>query len=191
MVEATVANPKPISPVDTWIQELESIGRVEIKSSFKSLIWRVGLAVAIVAFVIYARYQAGDIGQRGLTIAVIGSGVLIIACLAFVKMKYGGKSIVIERDGLTTMEGMRIPWTDIVDVTIFTAPRSDNSVLVNLTEDAWIQHMATQQGGGKMLHKANKFITRNRSIVLPSYLDAPQNDLVELLNRYAQGRPES
>lgn len=191
MAEATVANPKPISPVDTWIQELESIGRVEIKSSFKSLIWRVGLAVAIVAFVIYARYQAGDIGQRGLTIAVIGSGVLIIACLAFVKMKYGGKSIVIERDSLTTMEGMRIPWTDIVDVTIFTAPRSDNSVLVNLTEDAWIQHMATQQGGGKMLHKANKFITRNRSIVLPSYLDAPQNDLVELLNRYAQGRPES
>lgn len=191
MAEATVANPKPISLVDTWIQELESIGRVEIKSSFKSLIWRVGLAVAIVAFVIYARYQAGDIGQRGLTIAVIGSGVLIIACLAFVKMKYGGKSIVIERDSLTTMEGMRIPWTDIVDVTIFTAPRSDNSVLVNLTEDAWIQHMATQQGGGKMLHKANKFITRNRSIVLPSYLDAPQNDLVELLNRYAQGRPES
>lgn len=178
--------------IEQWQQEFEQNGRLEINSSLKSLSWRVGLAVAIVALVIWSRYNAGDIGTRGLTIAIVGFVVLIAGLVAFVVWRYGNKKLVAERDGLTTMDGTFYPWNDITDVTVWTDPRarSASSVQLNLTESAWNAHLAKQHVGGSMMHKANKMIARNRAIVLPSFLDAPVEHMSAFLNQYAAGREE-
>lgn len=170
-----------------WQNDLESVGRVEIKSSFTSLIWRVGMAVAIVAVVIILRYQAGDIGERGLMIAVAGFAVLIVGCIVFVKVKWGDSSITIERDSIVTMDGGRIPWTDITDVSVYNAPRSGTALQVNLTEQAWTEHMSKQHRGGKMMHGANKLITRNRGLIQPEYLDARPAELAAWMNQFVRG----
>lgn len=175
--------------IQAWMKELESVGRVEIRSSFTSLIWRVGLAVAIVALFILVRFQAGDIGQRGLATAIIGFAALIIGSTMFVRMKYGDKTIVIETDGLITMDGKRIPWTDIEDVSVYSDPRgrAASNVQVNLTAQAWDAHLVGQGAGGKLVHGANKLIARNRAIIMPSYLDAKPHELAAWLNTQASG----
>lgn len=175
--------------VQSWTDDLNSVGRVEIKPNFNSLIWRIGLAIAIVVLFISIRFQAGDIGQRGLAIAIIGFAVLIIGSSIFVRITYGGKVLVIERDSLVTMDGKRIPWTDVQDVTVYSDPRgrTPSSVQVNLTEQAWSAHMASQGTGGRMMHGANKLLTRNRAIMLPTYLDAKSQELAEWLNTHARG----
>src|SRR5699024_4889419 len=109
---------------------------VEIKTNFSSLLWRVGIAGTIVAIFIWARYEAGDIGQRGLMIAIVGFALLIVGSIVFGKWKWGDKSIIIERDSVVTIDGKRIPWTDITDVSVYNAPRSGEAVQVNLTEEA-------------------------------------------------------
>lgn len=176
--------------IRAWIRELESVGRVEIKPNFNSLIWRIGLAIAIVVLFISIRFQAGDIGQRGLAIAIIGFAVLIIGSSIFIRITYGGKALVIERDSLVTMEGKRIPWTDVQDVTVYSDPRGRTpiSVQVNLTEQAWSDHMAAQGAGGRVMHGANKLLTRNRAIMLPTYLDAKPQEMAEWLNTHARGK---
>ena len=173
-----------------WQTELEEQGRVTISSSFGSLLWRVGVAVALVAFFIYARYQSGDIGQRGLTLAAVGFGLLIAVCIAFVVKQYGGKSIIIDRHGITLINGVSVPWSDVVSVSVFAPAKSPPSVSLNLTESAWDAHMGQQTTAAKVMHKANSMIVRDRALVMPSYLEAGPTELAGWLNQFAQGNPD-
>lgn len=176
--------------MQSWTDDLYNIGQVKIKTNFKSLIWRVGLAVIIVAVVVWFRYQAGDIGQRGLTIAVAGFALLIIGCVVFVKSKWGDSKIIVERDGIVLYDGKRIPWSDITDVSVYNNPRSGSALQVNLTEEAWSNRMSSEGRGGKMMHGANKFITRNRGLVQPEYMDVNPAEFAAWLNQFPTGEPE-
>lgn len=173
--------------IQKWTNDINSVGRVEIKTSFKSLIWRVAIAAAFVAIFIFFRYQAGDIGDRGLTIAIAGFVLLIAGCIVFVRMKWGDQSLIIERDSVVTVSGQRIPWSDISSVSVYQAPRSGAALMVNLTEQAWAEHMNNQGRGGRMMHGANKFITRNRGLVQPEYLDARPAELAAWMNQFVRG----
>lgn len=166
---------------------MRNIGRVEIKNNFKSLIWRVGLAVLIVAVVVWLRYEAGDIGERGLTIAVAGFALLIVGCVVFVKMKWGNSSIIVESDSIVLYDGRRIPWSDVTDISVYNNPRSGSALQVNLTEEAWSMHMGDEGRGGKMMHSANKFITRNRGFVQPEYMDVNPAEFAAWLNQFPTG----
>lgn len=176
--------------MQSWTDDLNSFGQVKIKTNFKSLIWRVGLAAIIVAVVVWFRYQAGDIGERGLSIAIGGFALLIIGCVIFVKMKWGNSSIIVERDGIVLYDGKRIPWSGITDVSVFNNPRSGSALQVNLTEDAWNARMNEEGRGGKMMHGANKFITRNRGLVQPEYMDVNPAEFAAWLNQFPTGEPE-
>ena len=179
----------PSNPqIEKWQQELDSIGRVEIKSDFSGLTWRVGLAFALAAGVIYMRYLAGDLGQRGLTYAFAGLALLIAVLVVAVRMYWGGKAILIERDSIVTMEGVRIPWTDITDVSVFTLHRSGPALQVNLTESAWSNFLLNQGRGGRFLHRANNVVTRNRGLVMSQYLEGQVEDLAAWMNQHVRGK---
>lgn len=170
-----------------WQSDLDNTGRVSIKSSFGSLLWRVGLAIVLVAVFVFARYSAGDIGQRGLTIAIIGFALLIVGCIAFVNFQYGGKDLVIDSHGIKTMEGETIAWTDVTTVDVYAPARSAPAVSVNLTQQAWDSYLANKGAAAKAMHKANKMIVRDRALVMPSYLDANPAELASWLNQFGQG----
>ena len=178
--------------IEAWNQEFEQHGRVEVKSSLKSMLWRVGLAIAILAVVIYLRYNAGDIGTRGLTVAIVGSVVLVGGCIAFVVWRYGDKKMIAERDGFTAMDGAFYPWSDIASVSVWSDPRgrSASAVQINLTESAWKSHMDKQNAGGAMMHKANKLFAGDRALVQPSFIDAPAEHVAAFLDQFAQGEVE-
>lgn len=175
--------------MQSWTNDLNSIGRVEIKSSFNSLWWRVGLAVAILMAVIYFRYQAGDIGTRGLTLAIIGSVVLVVGCVAFVFWRYGNKTLLIERDGVTLLDGNFYPWSDISSVSVWRDPRGQaaSALQFNLTESAWKNHMDKQNAGGAMMHKANTLIAGDRALVISAYIGANPAELAAWMNQFPQG----
>ena len=172
-----------------WQSELEQQGQVTIASSFGSLLWRVGIAIALVAFFVYARYQSGDIGQRGLTLAVVGFALLIAACIAFVVKQYGGKSIIVERHGITMIDGAFVPWSDITSVDVYAPAKSAPAVAVNLAESAWDAHLSQQNAAAKVMHKANKLIVRDRALVMPSYLAAEPTELADWLNSLVAAPP--
>lgn len=176
--------------MQSWTDDLRSVGRVEIGTSFKSLIWRVGIAAIVVAVVVWLRYQAGDIGDRGLTIAIVGFVALIFGCVVFVKMKWGASKIVVERDSVILYDGKRIPWSGITDISVFNNPRSGSALQVNLTEEAWADRMGAEGRGGKMMHGANKFITRNRGLVQPEYMDVNPAEFAAWLNQFPTGVAE-
>ncbi len=176
--------------MQSWTDDLNNFGRTEIKTSFKSLTWRIGIAVAVLTAVIWFRYEAGDIGQRGLTLAIGGSILLLVGCVVFVKMKWGDSKIIVERDGVVLYDGKRFPWSDITDVTVFNNPRSGSALQVNLTEDAWKARMDSEGAGGKLLHGANKFITRKRGLVQPEYFDANPAELAAWMNQFPTGVAE-
>ena len=170
-----------------WQSELDSTGRVTISSSFASLFWRVGLAIVLVAVFVYARYSSGDIGQRGLTIAIVGFAVLIIACIAFVKFQYGDKQLVVDSHGISMMDGQVVPWTDVTTVDVFAPAKSPPAVSVNLTQEAWDAHLSGKNAAASAMHKANKFIVRDRALVVPSYIDADPVELASWLNQFGRG----
>lgn len=174
----------------SWQSELEQQGKVTISSTFRSLIWRVGLALALVAFFVYARYQAGDIGQRGLTLAIVGFAVLILVCVAFVVKQYGGKSIEVDTHGINMMDGSSVSWNDVTSVDVYAPAKSAPAVAVNLTGPAWDAHLGTRNAAGKLMHRANKLIVRDRALVMPSYLAADPAELAGWLNGFAQGNPD-
>lgn len=173
----------------TWQSDLEQHGMVTINSTFGSLLWRVGIAVALVAFFVYARYSAGDIGQRGLTFAVIGFVLFIAGCVAFVVKQYGGKSLSVDSHGITLIDGRTMPWTDISSVDVFSAAKTPPSVAVNLTEAAWDAHMSQQHAAAKVMHRAHKLIVRDRALVMPSYLAAEPTELAAWLDQFVPGTP--
>lgn len=170
-----------------WTSDLNNVGRVEIKTNFKSLTWRVGIAIVVVAIFVWVRYQAGDIGQHGLTLAIGGFALLIIGCIIFVKYKWGDSKITIERDSVVLHDGKRIPWSEITDVSVYDSPRSGSALQVNLTEEAWNDRMDAEGRGGKMLHGANKLITRNRGLVQPEYMAANPAELAAWMNQFPTG----
>lgn len=184
-----MANTALTPNMQKWEQDLNGVGRVEIGTTFKSLIWRVGIAAIIVAVVIWMRYQAGDIGQRGLTIAIVGFTLLIVGCMVFVKMKWGDSKIIVERDSIVLYDGKRIPWSDITDVSMYNNPRSGSALQVNLTEDAWGARMGEEGRAGKMMHGANSFITRNRGLVQPEYMDINPAEFAAWANQFPHGQP--
>lgn len=173
--------------MQSWTDDLRNIGRVEIRMTFKSLLWRVGIAVIVIAIFIGIRYEAGDIGQRGLTLAIGGFALLIIGCIVFVKKKWGDTAMVIERDSVVLYDDRRIPWSDITDISVYNNPRSGSALQVNLTQEAWNAHMNKEGRGGKMMHSANKLITRNRGLVQPQYLDANPDELAAWMNQFPTG----
>ena len=170
-----------------WQSELDNTGRVTISSSFGSLFWRIGLAVVLIAVFVAARYSAGDIGQRGLTIAIIGFALLIIACVAFVKFQYGNKDIVVDTHGITMMDGQVVPWSDVTTVDVYAPAKSPPSVSVNLTQSAWDAHLASKGAAATAMHKANAFIVRDRALVIPSYLAANPAELASWLDQFGRG----
>lgn len=174
-----------------WQSELEQHGKVTIASNFGSLLWRVGLAVALIAAFVYSRYTSGDIGQRGLTIAIAGFALLILACVVFVVKFYGGKSIVVTPDGITMMDGRTYAWDDISHVGVYSPMKSPPMVSVNLTEPAWDAHMGQQNVAAKLMHQGNKLVLRDRGVVLPSYLAASPAELAPWLNQFARGEAGS
>lgn len=174
-----------------WQAELDQQGKVTIASSFGSLVWRVGIAMALVAFFIYARYQSGDIGQRGLTLAIIGFGLLIAACIAFVVKRYGGKAITVDRTGITMLDGVSVPWSDVSSVNVYAPAKAAPSVAINLTQSAWDAHVGKENAAAKLMHKANKLVVRDRALVMPSYLAAEPTELADWLNRFAAGSPST
>lgn len=173
-----------------WTDDLQSFGKVEISAAFKSLIWRVGLAVIIIAIFLWAQYNSGNIGQTGLTWGIVGFVALIVGLIAFVKIKWGDSNLTIDRDGVQTFDGHRIPWTDITDVSVYNAPRSGSALQINVTQEAWDAHLAGQNRGGKIMHSANKFVTRNRGFVQPEYLGANPHELAAWMNQFPQAQPE-
>ncbi len=174
----------------SWQSDLEQHGKVTIASSFGGLFWRVGLAVALVAAFIYSRYASGDIGQRGLTLAIAGFALLILACIVFVRMSYAGKSIEVDAQGITMMDGKTHPWSDITGVEVYSAVNSGPVVSLTLTEPAWNAYMDSQHAAAKVMHKGNKLVMRDRALVLPSYLAANPGELAGWLNYVAQGNPD-
>lgn len=174
----------------SWQSELDQHGKVTIASSFGSLLWRVGLAIVLVALFIYSRYASGDIGQRGLTIAIVGFALLILACIAFVVKFYGGRSIEVNADGIRMMDGRTHRWSDITTVCVYSPMKSPPMVSLTLSESAWNTTMKSQNAAAKMMHKGNKLVMRDRAIVLPSYLAADPGELAGWLNRLAKGIPD-
>lgn len=170
-----------------WQSELDKTGRVTISSSFGSLFWRIGLAVVLIAAFVAARYSAGDIGQRGLTIAIIGFALLLVACIAFVKFQYGGKEIVVDAHGLKMMDGQVVPWTDVTTVEVYSPAKAAPAVSVNLTQSAWDAHLANKGAAVMAMHKANALIVRDRALVMPSYLAANAGELASWLNQFGRG----
>lgn len=173
-----------------WQSEMEQHGKVIIRSSFGSMTWRVGFAVALVAVFVYGRYSSGDIGQRGLTLAIAGFALLLIACIVFVRMFYGGKSIAVTTDGITMMDGSAHAWSDIRQVAVYSPMKSPPMVSMSLTESAWESHMGKQNTAAKLMHQGNKLVLRDRSVVLPSYLAANPAELAPWLNQFARGDAE-
>lgn len=169
-----------------WQTELEQQGKVTIAAGFGSLFWRVGLAVVLVALFVYSRYSAGDIGQRGLTLAIAGFALLILACIVFVRVFYGGKSIEVTADGIAMMDGTTHAWSDITSVGVYSPMKSPPVVALSLSESAWTAHMGGQNAAAKAMHKGNKLVMRERALVLPSYLAADPGELAGWLNRFAQ-----
>lgn len=191
MMEGTyVLVEQATSNQQAWQSELEQHGKVTIASSFGSLLWRVGLAIVLVSLFIYSRYTSGDIGQRGLTIAIVGFALLILACIVFVVKFYGGKSIEVNADGIRMMDGRTHHWNEITTVDVYSPMKSPPSVSVNLSESAWNSHMESQHAAAKVMHKGNKLIVRDRALVLPSYLAADPAELAGWLNRFAKGNPD-
>lgn len=173
--------------MQSWTNDINNIGRVEIKTSFKSLNTRLIVVIAVITGFVIRAYQVGDVGTRGLTIAIVGFAALIIGCIVFVKKKWGDQSFTIERDSVVTVSGQRILWSDITNVSVYQAPRSGAALMVNLTEEAWNGHLNSQGRAGRMMHGANKFITRNRGLVQPEYLDAPPAELANWMNQFVRG----
>lgn len=171
-----------------WTDELQSVGKVRINSSMNSLVWRVGLAIVMIAVFTYIQYSNGSIGQRGLTLAIVGFALLLGACVLFVRLSYGGKSLEIDHQGATMVDGTFIPWTDITSVTVYNDPRSASSVQVNLTDSAWKTHIDSQGGGGKLMNKMNKTIVRDNALLVPSYLSASPQELALWMNTLAEGK---
>ena len=174
-----------------WQSELDQQGKVNVSSTFGSLLWRVGIAIALVAFFVYVRYENGDIGQRGLTLAIVGFAMLIAACIAFVLKQYGGKSITIDRSGITLIDGVFLPWNDVSSVGVYAPAKAAPSVAINLTQSAWDAHMGKQNAAAKVMHKANKLVVRDRALVMPSYLAAEPTELAAWLNRFAAEAPST
>lgn len=170
-----------------WQSALERDGKVTISSGFGSLLWRVAIAVALVAFFIFARYQSGDIGQRGLTIAIIAFALLIIGCIIFVVKFYGGKSISVDSHGITMMDGANHQWSDVTDVGVYSPMKSPPMVSLNLSQAAWDTYMNSQNAAARAMHKGNKLVMRERGVVLPSYLAANPDELAPWLNQFAAG----
>lgn len=170
-----------------WQSELDSIGRVTIKSSTRDLWWRVAVALALVGVFITVQYSTDKIGQRGLMLAVIGFGALIVGLVIFVHMYYGGKELVVDSHGIKTMNGETIPWTDVTTVDVFAPAKSPPAVSINLTKPAWDAYLAGKNAAARSMHKANKVVVGDRAVVLPSYLNANPAELASWLNQFGRG----
>lgn len=176
--------------IETWQQELESTGSVRIGTSMTGLIWRVGLAALLVMGFVYRQYQTDKIGMNMVYVALIGFALLIIACVMFVRLRYGGKHITIDQHGITNVDGNTYPWSDITSVGVYNDPRSADALQINLTADAWQNHIGKQNAAGSLMHKANKLVARNNAVTVPNYLDADLQQLSAWLNQYVRGTAE-
>lgn len=172
-----------------WQQELESTGSVRIGTSMNSLIWRVGLAALIVAAFLWRQYTNDQIGQQVLYIAIAGFALLILGCVIFVRTQYGAKQLTVDRHGITNVDGNTYPWSDVQQLGVFSAPRQGDALQIQLTDDAWKRHLSKQSAAGSLVHKGNRLVTRNNSIVAPTFIDADPNELATWLSQFAQGEP--
>lgn len=150
-----------------WTDDLQSFGKVEISAAFKSLIWRVGLAVIIIAIFLWAQYNSGNIGQTGLTWGIVGFVALIVGLIAFVKIKWGDSNLTIDRDGVQTFDGHRIPWTDITDVSVYNAPRSGSALQINVTQEAW-DALPGRPESGRQDHAQRQQVRHSQSWFRPA-----------------------
>lgn len=179
-----------LSPkMQEWESDLKSVGRVEIRFNSKGMIPRVAFAAALLAALIWGLYNDDLFGEVGLLLAILAASAFLIGTVSYVQRKWANKSILVERDSIVTMEGVRVPWADIDHVTVFYVPRSGPAVQLVLTEEAWNAFMASQGRGGKILHKSNRIMSANRGLIMPQYLDARPQELSHWLNHRLAERP--
>jgi hypothetical protein len=105
-------------------------------------------------------------------------------------MFYSGKSIEVNADGITMMDGNTHAWSDITSVDVHSPMKSPPMVSLALSESAWNAHMGGQNAAAKMMHRGNKLVMRERALILPSYLAADPGKLAGWLHRFAQGIPD-
>lgn len=176
--------------MEKWERDFNSIGRVEIGFNSKAMLPRVAVAAALLAALIWGMYNDDLFGTTGLVVAILAAAIFLLGTVSYVQGKWGGTSIIIERDSIVTMDGIRVPWIDIDHATVFYVPRSGPAVQLVLTEQAWNAFISSQSRGGKILHNSNKLISANRGLVMPQYLDAKPKELAGWLNYRRSQHPE-
>lgn len=173
-----------------WVQEISSSGRVEIGTVRRKYLVQFGLPILIVVVFFGFGFLSGNINTVPLIFGIMVVPLMLIGIALYLSRSHGGKSIVIDQSGFTTMDGQFIPWHDVEKSDIFRTSRSEPTVRVMVSEAAWTNYLSRRRGLSKVLHKFNTAVTRKRGIYLPHQLDADNDNLVELINFFAQANPD-
>lgn len=185
MTDTPTANPQ----MQAWLQELATTGRISIRTARREywIQFGVPLAIAIAVFVI--AYAIGEITLAPMIIAMVLSSVVLLGIALYLSRRNGGKEIVIDERGLTTLTGQFIPWDQIEEANVFKSARSAPVVYIVVSERAWDEHNAASSRSRRALNNLNRAYLRKRAIFFPSQLDPDEDDLAGLITFFATGTP--
>lgn len=187
--QSSLANSAQQIDSQTWTDELKSVGRVEFPAGFRRTNWwYLVLVFVFLIFMMWAGYTAGrftGLQALGSIVVVLGS---ILALLLWPRIKYSGKSMIVEQDSIRFMEGQRFHWSEIIRVGANRSSKSGPSIVFQVTESAWERYLRQAGFWSGMNHRLIHLIERKRALYIAAYFDFNQAEFIAWLNGFAQGQ---
>lgn len=180
---AAAASPQ----VQQWMDELATSGKVTVGTSRRRYFVHFGLIIAIAITVFVYAYIAGSIELPAMIFSIFLVSGLVLGCAAIVARRYRGKHIVIDRAGLTTMNGQFIAWDDIDGADVYQTARTGPIVRLQVSEPAWEAIISRGSIGMRMMNTFNKAVSGKNAIYFPTRIAPAERDVVDLINSYARG----
>ena len=171
--------------VETWLQELATTGRIEIRHSSKNYLIQFGFPIAIVIAFFLIGSLGGELSRMETVFGTVIVPLLIMGIATFFFRKNRGKALVIEQGGLTMQNGHHLSWGDISSADVFRSSRSGPAVRLVVSDRGWAEFMQRQSLPGRWLNQFNAAVTRKHGIYLPQQLGANPDDLATVINMFA------
>lgn len=186
-----MANNVQRSALQEWTDELNSVGRIEFRFKGPNIQWwYLILAFGFIGFMIWAGYMGGRFTglQASLsTIVVLGSILLLVL---WPRIKYSGRSIIVELDNIRLMDGTRFYWNEIEQVRVNSSSKSGPTIVMDVTKPAWERYIRNTGFWSGLNHRLIKLVERKPALYMAAYIEINLGEFIGWLDSLAQGREE-
>lgn len=168
-----------------WVNEIDTTGRVAIRHRPRTYLLQFGVPVAVVIVLFVYAAVTGRVGTVELVFGVVFVPIFFLIFALIIFFQHKGKELVIDRGGITTLDGHRFGWHDVSSADVFRSSRSRPTVRILVSDSAWQGYLASRSILSRALNEFNSAVSRKNGIYLPPQLGADPDELAALINFFA------